>query len=122
MTVLTSIANAGLAISYAISSSITDGLDIECVEDPEDANNVLCDFDNLWILVIIVNLTTLIPLFLIKTIPNEKELEAINEKLQKSSNEVAMSDGEVQDEGDDIGNNNYGHYEPEKDEMIGVYW
>ena len=115
MTILTSIANAGLAINFAISGSITDALKIECVEDPQDENNVICDFDNLWILVIIVNLTSLIPLVLIKTVPDEKELEVINKKLQQSSNEVSVSNDESDDD-------NHRDYTPDKDEMIGVYW
>lgn len=109
MTILTSILNAGLAISYAISSSVTDGLDISCIEDPDDANNVICDFDNLWIMVIIVNLTTLIPLVLIGTLPNEQALQELNDKLQTASN--AMGDEVSEQEN-----------APDKDEMIGIYW
>ena len=112
MTILTSIANAALAISYAISSGITDALGIECVEDKENVNEVDCDFNNLWILVIIVNLTTLLPLVFIKRIPDETEMEIINEKLKEASDEVV--------DGDENGDEE--RKLPDRDEMIGLYW
>merc|ERR1712129_72512 len=85
MTVLTSVSNIGMLISLQISSWLTALLGIECNEDPNDTDSVICDFTWLWLLIVIVNVSTLIPLFLIKKVPDEKELQQIGDELKNVS-------------------------------------
>ena len=109
MTILTSLGNAAGAICLQISSGITDALKIQCVEDEVDEDQVSCNFEKLWLLVVIVNLTTLLPLILIKKIPDEEQLQAINEKL-KDTSEQAVLDSDEEQKGID------------REDMIGLYW
>eukprot|EP01084_Bolivina_argentea_P123482 218828_1 len=104
MTVITSIQNIGGSISLFISAQLLNGFDIKCVEDSNDANNLQCDFNNLWIMVLVVNATSLIPLIWIRKIPNEEQLQTISEKLNKICEN--MDDKE----------------EINRSEMIGCYW
>lgn len=76
----------------------------QCIEDPENPHKLICDYDNLWILIIITNVAVLIPLILIKLVPNEEDLDAIGDELQVTY-----------DETDNI-------EELKKDEMISLYW
>lgn len=52
MTVLTSIINIALQVSGQLSALIISWMGIECEEDPEDENEVLCVFDYLWLLIV----------------------------------------------------------------------
>ena len=114
MTILTSISNAAGAICYQISSGITDALGIQCVESEENENEVDCNFKRLWLLVVIVNLSTLLPLMLIMKIPDETQLKEINEKLKESSDDVVDDDEED--------GRRDGRKLPDRDDMIGLYW
>eukprot|EP00484_Ammonia_sp_Unknown_P004036 CAMPEP_0197070160 /NCGR_PEP_ID=MMETSP1384-20130603/198061_1 /TAXON_ID=29189 /ORGANISM="Ammonia sp." /LENGTH=158 /DNA_ID=CAMNT_0042508451 /DNA_START=1 /DNA_END=477 /DNA_ORIENTATION=+ len=85
MTLLTSVSNIGLLINYQITGQIMRWLGIECDEDPNDENRVVCNFHYLWLFIVIVNLSTLLPLVLIKRVPNEKELQKIGDSLNDAT-------------------------------------
>ena len=93
MTILTSISNIGMILNYQISSWIIKLLNIKCDQDPNDENSVICNFKYLWLLIIIVNLTTLLPLILIKKVPNEQELQKVGDELNKATSE-SITDAE----------------------------
>lgn len=85
MTILTSVVNIAYQVSGFLSALLIKWFSIECVEDPDDADNVLCNFDNLWILIVVVNLTTLIPLVFIRKVPDEEQLKIIGEELKSTT-------------------------------------
>ena len=110
-TVFTSFQNFGYFVSLQLSSFMTKKLGIICNESTVDVNKVDCNFDNLWILIIIVNISTFIPLILIYSVPNEKEFELINDKILNKSKE----------NNDSIKNNDNNKYINSND-MIKIYY
>eukprot|EP01084_Bolivina_argentea_P187804 323429_1 len=91
MTLLNSLGNLMVVIRNQISSFIIIILGIECVSDPQDENIVVCDFKNLWILIVIANVATLFPLVLLKFVPkNEQQMQEITEKLQENKDEKVV--------------------------------
>ena len=90
-----------------LSALLIGWMGIECVEDPADADNVICDFKNLWILLVVVNLTTLIPLVFIRKVPDEEQLRIIGEELKAST----------LDREEDVV-----HKQSTKADLIGLYW
>merc|ERR1712129_415092 len=109
MTVLTSVSNIGLIVSYQISSALALCLDIECAENPNDADRVVRDFGNLWALIVIVNLSTLLPLVLICKVPEERELQRIGRVLKRATD---VTEAEEKEDGS---------REPERTEMVAAY-
>jgi len=85
MTILTSVVNIAYTVAGYLSAWLIALMSIQCVEDPDDAENVICDFENLWILIVVVNLTTLVPLIFITRIPDEQELRLIGEELKDTT-------------------------------------
>ena len=108
-TLLTSVATIGEVLSFAFSSLFINLFNIQCAKQqfesanginmhhPQPSDDLLCDFDNLWILVVAVNLTTLIPLIWIFYIPNEEEMNFIAATLR----ECAENRLELEQNGDD---------------------
>eukprot|EP00485_Elphidium_margaritaceum_P003395 CAMPEP_0202695470 /NCGR_PEP_ID=MMETSP1385-20130828/9049_1 /ASSEMBLY_ACC=CAM_ASM_000861 /TAXON_ID=933848 /ORGANISM="Elphidium margaritaceum" /LENGTH=737 /DNA_ID=CAMNT_0049351501 /DNA_START=17 /DNA_END=2230 /DNA_ORIENTATION=- len=100
-TLLTSVAHLGEVVSYALSAFFTDIFDVQCsrffmhrlsefnglnLETMAHENgNLVCDFENIWLLIVAVNLTALVPLFWIFWIPNEEEMQYIAHVLSRQS-------------------------------------
>ena len=87
VTVFQTSRNFGIFVSYQWSKWLTNILDIKCIESVINSNDVECNFDKLWVMIVICNLTTLIPLILIKQIPDEKEFKFINNNILTNINE-----------------------------------
>merc|ERR1712087_424884 len=85
MTILTSVVNIAYLVSGQISALLIKWHGIQCEEDPTDENEVICDFTNLYILIIVVNLTTLIPLCFIRKVPDEEQLKIIGDELKATT-------------------------------------
>ena len=114
MTVLTSIINIAMQVSGQLSALIISWMGIECEEDPEDENEVLCVFDYLWLLIVVVNLTTLIPLIFIKKIPDEEQLRLIGEELKART--IEQEEKQEHPELDQPPN------VLQREQMIALYW
>lgn len=93
-TLLTSVATIGEVLSYALSAFFINIFDIQCTKiyyntfniiPSSSHTNLICDFNNLWLLIIAVNLCTLIPLMWIFWIPNEIEMKNISITLRQAA-------------------------------------
>ena len=86
-TIFQSANNFGSFIGYQWSKWLTNLMDIKCIESAVNSNDVECNFNKLWLMIVICNLTTLIPLILIKQIPDEKEFKFINDNILNNVDE-----------------------------------
>merc|ERR1719150_3097401 len=87
------------------------------------SDNLVCDFDNLWILVVAVNLTTLVPLMWIFYIPNEEQMNLIAVTLRESAeNRLKIEENEDENEENDNVLLNGSRAMIEESDMIRLYF
>eukprot|EP01084_Bolivina_argentea_P187802 323425_1 len=108
--VLSTISNVGLLINFQISAFMTAFFGIKCNDNERIniTNSVICDFRYLWLWIVIVNISKLIPLILIQKVPNEKELKIIGDELKNCSLQKK--------------NENYVYSQLDKSKMIKCFW
>lgn len=85
--------NAAGSIGEFWAALLTEYFDVTCVEDK--GGDAQCNFENLWILVLIAQCTTLLPLFFLFLIPSQQEMNALTQEHEASLTAMRERDASI---------------------------